>query len=282
MLISTGELIDYLRKSSKAQQTIAKLIKSIEKLETNAVDNAHEIGKALRKIQEPFAVLPDSEAKTMIDRWKSELADNLEAYVVENKRTFGINLESLLKEKGLQLSGNYPLLKAGIYTIELDFDKAVALIWYGPKEELMARSKLSTNAIAKQLEQVDESLTKRTLDVSSFLKNLNNAYKTVILRRGGKQGDHIPILNVLMEYVFSHQNKSFVIDPKKDNFKEYGRAYFSYDLYKVGKGIVFNQELLLVPATRATAVKRESYLWVPSDTDGNGDRCAYLFFRNVA
>ena len=280
MSISTSELMDYLRKSNKAQQTIGKLIRSIERLETNAVDNAHDIGKALGKVQEAFAVLPDGETKTMINRWKSELTDRLEAYVVDNKRAFGTSLESLLKEKGVQLSGNYPLLKAGIYTIELDFDKAVALIWYGPKEELMARSKLSATAVAKQLEYVDESLTKRLFDASSFLEHVYKAYQTVISRIGGKQGDHIPILNVLIECVFSHQNKSFAIDPRKENFKEYGRAYFSYDLYKVGKGVVFNRELLLVPATRATAVKRENYLWVPSDTDGNGDRCAYLFFRS--
>ena len=282
MSISTGELIDHLRKSNKAHQTIAKLIKSIQRLETDAVDNAHEIGKTVRRLQEALAVLPDGETKTLLARWESDIADRLQTYIGDNKRTFGINLESLLKEKGFQLSGNYPLLKAGIYVIELDFDKAVALIWYGPKEELMARTRLSPTAVAKQLEQVDESLNKSTFDANSFPESLYKAYNTVLSKIGGEQGDHIPILSVLMEYVFSQQNKSFVIDPKNENFKGYGRAYFSYDLYKAGKVIVFNQELLLVSATRATAGKRENFLWVPSDANGNGDRCAYLFFRKVA
>lgn len=282
MSISTRELVDYLRQSNKAYQTIAKLIKSIERLEANAVDNAHEIGKMVRRLQETLAVLPDGETKTSVTRWKCDVADRVQAYVTENRRAFGISLESLLKERGFQLSGNYPLLKAGIYTIELDFDKAVALIWYGPKEELMAHTRLSPTTVVKQLEQVDESLKKPTFDANSFPERVYRAYNTVLSRIGGQQGDHVPILSVLTEYVFSQQNKSFVIDPKKENFKGCGRAYFSYDLYKAGKVMVFNQELLLVPATRATAGKRENFLWVPRDNNGNGDRCAYLFFRKVA
>lgn len=282
MSISTSELKDYLLKSTKALQIITRLVKSIEELETNSVDNVYEIEKAMGKIEKASAsLLPDSETKRRIDGWVSELTGRLQADKAQSKRAFGIKLESLLQERGFELTGHYPTLKTGFYVIEVDFDKAQASIWYGPKEELMARSKLSTAEMVKQIEQVEKSLTGRPLDEEDFLKKLNEAYKNALSKIEGKEGDHAPILKVLVEFVFSEQDRSFSVDPRKENFKGYSRAYFSYDIYRLKKRRLLNKELSLVPATRATTGKREDFLWVPSDDRGNGDRCAYLFFREV-
>lgn len=282
MSISTSELKDYLLKSTKALQTITRLVKSIEELETNSVDNAYEIEKVIGRIEKASAsLLPDSETKRRIDGWVSDLTSHLQADKVESKRAFGIKLESLLQDRGFELTGHYPKLKTSFYIIEVDFDKEQASIWYGPKEELMARSKLSTAEVVKHIEQVEKSLTGRPLVEEDFLKRLNEAYKNALLKIEGKEGDHAPILKVLMEFVFSEQDRSFSVDPRRENFKGYGRAYFSYDIYRLKRRRLFNRELSLVPATRATTGKREDYLWVPSDDKGNGARCAYLFFREV-
>ena len=103
------------------------------------------------------AILSRDETKRLLELWKSEITNNLDDYKIENKRAFGVLLESILKERGFKLSGNYPFLKTGLYSIELDFEKAVAMIWYGPKEELMGTSKLSVEALANQLQKFDKS-----------------------------------------------------------------------------------------------------------------------------
>lgn len=282
MSISTSEMKDYLLKSTKALRTITRLVKSVEELEKNSVDNVYEIEKVMGRIEKASAsLLPDSEAKRRIEGWVSEITSRLQDDKVESKRTFGIKLENLLRDRGFELTGHYPILKTSFYIIEVDFDKAQANIWYGPEEELMAISKLSTAGVVKCIEQVEKSLTDRPLDEDDFLKKLNEAYKNALIKIEGKEGDHAPILKVLVEFVFSGQDRSFSVDPRKENFKGYGRAYFSYDIYRLKKRRFLNKELSLVPATRAKTGKREDFLWVPSDDKGNGDRCAYLFFREV-
>ena len=282
MFTSTTELRDYLAKSAKVFQRVGLLIKAIEALEKSPIDNVYRIEKLVDELQKAVVSLPlDDENKRRVESWLSARSSRLQADKDELRRAFGIKLEGFLKEQGFELKGQYPQLKAGLYTIEVDFDKAQTNIWYGPKQELMGRAKLSPSEVAKQVERTHKGLTGRPLNEESFLKKLHEAYLRTLSKMGRKEGEHAPILHVLAEYVFLEQDKKFYTDPRREHFKGYSRAFFSYDLYRLRQRRLLGKELSLVVATRADTVRRERFLWVPTDDKGNGTVYAYLYFREV-
>lgn len=282
MSISISDLKDDLLKYSKALQKITKLVKLLEKLESNPVDNVYDIEKTIGKIDKALIDLPsDNEIKRMLDAWISERMSRLQTDKEKNKRDFGRKLQSLLLEKGYELTGNYPNLRASLYTIELDFDTARAVIWYGPKEELLAKSKLQPEVITKQIEEIDKTLNDRPQNNDDFLDKLYRSYQYVLFKLGKKDKDYAPILNILTEYILLIQDRSFLTDPKKENLTGYGRAYFSYDIYRLGTRRFGNKELSLSIATRSHTHRRRDFLWIPRDDKGNGDRYAHLYFREV-
>jgi len=280
--VSTSELRDYLTKTGKALQTAIRLVKAIETLEKSPVDNVYRIEKLVGEVQKATAGLPpDGETKRRLDDWVAGCISRLQAHKGELRRAFGVSLESLLKGQGFELKGQYPELRAGFYSIEVDFDKAQASIWYGPKQELMGKARLSPSEVAKQVERTHKALTNRPLNEEGFLKRLHEAYLRTLSKIGRKEGEHAPILQVLAEYVFLEQDRRFYTDPRREHFKGYSRAFFSYDLYRLPTRRLLGRELSLVVATRANTVKRENFLWVPTDDRGNGTVYSYLFFREV-
>lgn len=282
MAVPTIELRDYLAKTGKALQTVTRLVKAIETLEKSPVDNVYRIERLVGEVQKATAGLPpDGETKRKLDDWLAGCTSRLQAHKGELRRAFGVSLEGLLKEQGFELKGQYPELRAGFYGIEVDFDKAQAGIWYGPKQELMGKARLSPSEVAKQVERTHKALTNRSLNEEGFLKRLHEAYLRSLSKMGRKEGEHAPILQVLVEYVFLEQDRRFYTDPRREHFKGYGRAFFSYDLYRLRQRRLLGRELSLVVATRANTVRRGSFLWVPTDDRGNGTVYAYLHFREV-
>lgn len=282
MSISTSELKEHLVESGKTLQTVTRLVKAIEMLEKDRINNVQQIEKLVGNLQKLVPSIPASgQTRQMVETWLSDCVSRLQSDKGEVKRNFGVALENMLKEKGLELKGQYPELKTGFFTIEVDFDKAQANIWYGPKQELMAKARLTPAEVARQLERVEKTLVGRSLNEETFLKRLYESYLRTLSRVGRKEGEHAPILQVLADYVFLEQDKRFYTDPKKEHFKGYGRAFFSYDLYRLHQRKLLGKELSLVVATRASTIRRESFLWVPTDDKGNGTVYAYLYFREV-
>jgi len=282
MSISTSELKEHLVESGKTLQTVTRLVKAIETLEKDRINNVQQIEKLVVNLQKLVPSIPASgQTRQMVETWLSDCVSRLQSDKGEVKRNFGVALENMLKEKGLQLKGQYPELKTGFFTIEVDFDKAQANIWYGPKQELMAKARLTPAEVDRQLERVEKTLVGRSLNEETFLKRLYESYLRTLSRVGRKEGEHAPILQVLADYAFLQQDKRFYTDPRKEHFKGYGRAFFSYDLYRLQQRKLLGKELSLVVATRANTVRRESFLWVPTDDKGNGTVYAYLYFREV-
>jgi hypothetical protein len=282
MSISTSELKEHLVESGKTLQTVTRLVKAIEMLEKDRINNVQQIEKLVGNLQKLVPSIPASgQTRQMVETWLSDCVSRLQSDKGEVKRNFGVALENMLKEKGLELKGQYPELKTGFFTIEVDFDKAQANIWYGPKQELMAKARLTPAEVARQLERVEKTLVGRSLNEETFLKRLYESYLRTLSRVGRKEGEHAPILQVLADYVFLEQDKRFYTDPKKEHFKGYGRAFFSYDLYRLHQRKLLGKELSLVVATRASTIRRENFLWVPTDDKGNGTVYAYLYFREV-
>lgn len=282
MGISTTQLKELLSKSVINIQEIVRSIKKIEVWEKDRYNNVYFIEKTINDLKNKLNTISASnDTRVIIENWLNEYCTRLESDKSELKRKFGIALENILKEKGIELKGQYPELKAGFYTIEVDFEKSKATIWYGPKQENMAQSRLSATEVAKQLENVDKILSQRTFNEEYFVKQIYESYKRTISRTGQKEGEYAPILQVLVDYVFLTQDKRFYTDPQKEYFKGYGRALFSYDLYRLHHRRILDKELSLVVATRANTLKRDSFLWVPTDDKGNGTVYSYIYFREA-
>lgn len=199
------------------------------------------------------------------------------------QQRFGTELEKELQKRGLSLSGHYPELKSGLFTIELDFEKWRSTLWYGPKQEHLTQCALSLAEIAKAIDNARGRLGSQLSNVD-FLERLQNAYQRVLIITGSKDGDRAPIIKVLSELAYLLQEPRFHRDPRREHYKSYSRADFSYDLFRVRHseaGNLFKQELRLVVATRAHTTRRPDFLWVPDDETGNGTVYSHLQFEEA-
>ena len=197
------------------------------------------------------------------------------------KKSFGQRLEQALQQLGFELKGHYPTLKVSFYTLKMDLDNNNVEIWYGPEQEKLDSSKLIPETIAQKLKNVHAQITQREFNDKTSLSNLYSAYKVAVYHKDGKIGDAAPITDVLSNLAFLIQNRRFKMNPVKENYREYGRVFFSYDLYRLKERRIGNLELGLVTATRAYTRKRSGFLWIPSNERGDGSYISHIKFREI-
>jgi hypothetical protein len=117
------------------------------------------------------------------------------------------------------------------------------------------------------------------LNEEELLQRIHSAYYRVV---GGKRGEPAPIIEVLAELAYLLQSQKFRQDPRKENYRSYGRADFSYDLYRVRKYQSSNlSRLRLNVATRIDTRRRANFLWVPDDESGKGTTYSKLVFEEA-
>lgn len=200
--------------------------------------------------------------------------------IIERSReAFGKRLYEELKKFGFELEGYYPFLKTSIYTIEVNFDKNTATIWYGPRQERLKICELFPENIARELNELHSFITKREFEDKIFLSRVFEAYESLAKVENRKVGDPLPIVKVLLRYIELSQN--FQEKSSVRNFARYGRVLFSYDLFRLRERKFKNYELELVTATRAYTRRKMDYLWIPADEKGNGVCVSHLRFRKT-
>jgi hypothetical protein len=173
------------------------------------------------------------------------------------------------------LEGQYPDLRAGLFTIGLDFDKGKANVWYGPKQENLGQCSLSVKEVAAKIKDIRSQIGSKIGEEELIKKIQEAAFRSM----GKDFKGAVPLTNILTELAFSIQSSKFRQDPKKENFESYSRADFSYDLFRIRQaqhGILTKQKLHLIVATRGHTRKREDFLWVPEDLRGKGTAYSHL------
>jgi len=163
----------------------------------------------------------------------------------------------------------------------MDLDNNSIEIWYGPEQEKLDTAKLIPETIKQKLKNAHAQITQRKFDDKTFLSNLYSAYKVAVYHNSEKIGDAAPVTNVLSNFAFLIQSRKFKMNPIKNNYRDYGRVLFSYDLYRLKEREIENLELNLVTATRAYTRKRSDFLWVPSNERGDGVYISHIKFREV-
>jgi gas vesicle protein len=271
-----------LSKEGTTIRNLLKSLKTIEKLQKDPINNLHKIKQEMGKAEKALESSKLEESfKNKIEQHINDIRSKIAAWEEEIKDKFGINLENELKKMGFELAGHYPLLKTSFYTLQVDLDNFKVIIWYGPQQERLDVARLVPAEVASKLRKIHESITQRPFDSKGFLSKIYEAYKASLYRLGKEMGDQVPISDVLLEYVLLIQDKKFRANPVKRNYREYGRVFFSYDLYRLKDRIMDNKELDLITATRAYTKHWYDFLWIPSNEKGEGIYISHIKFREV-
>ncbi len=277
------ELLKILSQKKKALTTLRKSIQRIEKLSMSEPSNSlHKINLEVDKIKKMIGqkTLDDfvtKEVKEYIQTKESQISYWRE----EAKKTLGLRLKEAFQKYNLEWEGVLPDIRIKFYKLHFDLDGNKVDVWYGPKQEKLFSMRLLPEKIAQKLYDVDTQITKKRFDDKSFLSYLWKSYKLAAFSNHQNIGDPVKISHVLLYFATLIQNKKFQIDPVKSNYSDYGRVFFSYDLYRLKERRLEeeNMELELKIATRAYTERREDFLWVPSNEKGDGSYFSHVVFR---
>ena len=268
------QLLKTLEVNQFAKSPLYKTLQKIARLETRRETNIGEIKSQLKKVDKLLSDLNGSASdrenvRKHLTKYKSELKETDDKI----RKEFGGELDKALKQLGLTLTGNYPTLKADLYTFKLNFETHKAVIWLGPEQEKLSECRLRASDVSKSLKKDIKDLG-TDFEQASFISKLQQAYQHI----SGEKGDSVPITSVLPELAFLLQKASFYQNPVQDNYRGYGRADFSYDLFRFGK-FALSQGMQLTVAVKQYTRRRQDFLWIPSNKRGEGSLYSHLQFK---
>jgi len=194
------------------------------------------------------------------------------------------DLEKRLKESGYPLSGHYPELLCGVFTISFETTARgmTANIYYGPKiARLSSIAGGDVEKVATAVVDAQKELEGSLIRGEEFLEMVLTAWTMAHSRRdtNGVPGP-LPVLEVLSELCFLRQTDRFRRNPIKAAFTPYGQVSFSYQLFLLEERESAGGELTLGIATREDVKNKES-LWVPRNLKGLGTHYSTLGFRRT-
>jgi len=281
-MTENSDIIKAVSKEKNNLQNMLKSIRNIEKLAQDPLGNLHKIKQDVVKIekalkQSSLGEFTKEGVRDHIQPTKSKIPEWDEQF----KRSFGQKLEDALRQEGFELRGHYPLLKVLFYTLEVRLENNNVILWYGPQQEKIETCKLIPEIVVQKLKKNHDKITQRNFEDKLFFSNLYEAYRMAVYKNEKTIGGSLPISKVLQWHAFLIQDKKFKTNPTKKSYKEYGRVFFSYDLYRLKERRIENHELSLITATRAYTKQRSNFLWIPSNEKGDGNYISHIKFREV-
>ncbi|MEN9979013.1 MAG: hypothetical protein ABIK38_01530 [candidate division WOR-3 bacterium] len=275
-----------LKELARRSQLLVKRLNSYQVLLQEPVANAHERARALAEIEKLGNGFPDGEVRQKLLAWLDSERAQVEEAKSEFRFEFGKRLIAGLEGSGLVVRGQLPVLRIGFFTIRADFERGRATIFWGPEiEEIKSGIPLEPVGLARLVRSYQESLkAKGVREPEEFLARLLAAYRRRCTAEGLAEGERVLLSDLLAELVLLSQPESFRVDPVRENFVEYPRIRFSYDLYllkRSGVRAVAGQELRLTVANFDATAKKSRALWVPDSEEGDGTYYSYIAFVPV-
>jgi len=262
-----GILLKELERYAKEPERYAFVLK--ERL--LALDRSSE---DLREFEE----LPDR-----LSRLSSELSSFVEQELQRARSTVTTALARDLGQKGLELSGNFPLLSCGVLTLEFAFQAGGKVtLYFGPRIEKLQQVPIESEAIAKAVLSLYGDLEGEGFDEGAYIGTLFKAYHVARHVLGCEAERPVPITDIMFQTAILKQDKKFRNDPVRTNFAGYGRTRFAYDLSRTKIRSIDNFELHLTVASMEQTKHPETHLWVPqSPKSPKGTHFSMLAFRQV-
>jgi hypothetical protein len=272
------DLIEDLTRQQKSIRLVVQRLQRLSRLDEDRKENMPALVIEVARLEKSGVLTRDGEAATRkLTDWLEQYKGVLRSEALEMQKHLGSDLERPLAELGLTLSGQYPTLKAGLFTIETDFDHFKAIIWYGPRQERLAQCPLTARRIVEQVAQSKANLGSG-LPSQEITEKIRDAYYEVA---GAKRGEPAAIGDVLatLAKVFETGMSS------RSTPRTYTRADFSYDLFRIrqsGAKSLQQSRLHLTVATRVHTKRRSGFLWVPEDETGRGTTYSHLRWEELS
>lgn len=270
------ELIRGLKKNC---QDLEKSLVKYEKDRSRAGLSPYDRERSVAKISELAGALPDGEAKKSLHAWLESEKKAVETAKDDFRYDFGQELKKLCDSEGFAVKGQYPLLRIGLYTLKLNFEFGRAELFFGPEiDKIKTGLPLDPAALSSYIKNYHRELQPGDFDAAGFGRELRDAYRRKIGFAGKPAAEKIPILEVFREMVISRQKPQFLADPRKENYREYPRVLFSFELYRLRQADVPGLDLHLFTATFDATADRQAALWVPDNENGDGTYYSHLAF----
>jgi hypothetical protein len=268
------QLIKRLESEKSSKSQVYKQIQELSRLDADQVGNLTKIKEKIKKISKFLDQSTESiSGKELIIVGLQRYQEELNEAESQNRRQFGITLRKELLYLSLELTGQYPTLKAGLFTFKIPSAGSKVTIWYGSEQEKLAECNLKANEVKQKLERILQDLgTNQNQDI--FIDKLKQAYS----RAQDRDTATVPIIRVLPELAFLLQGERYYQDPCKENYRSYSRADFSYDLYRFGKSAL-TRGLQLTVAIKQYTRSRHDFLWIPNNNRGEGTAYSHLQFK---
>ncbi|MGB9742348.1 MAG: hypothetical protein ACP5JB_06220 [candidate division WOR-3 bacterium] len=279
-------LVAILKELSNQTQQLVKKLVAYERLLNEPVPNAYERERLLNEVERIGAGFAGNELRQQLLDWVQAERSRVEEAKAEFRFEFGKKLLLGLEGSGLEVGGQLPLVRAGFFFIRADFVSGRATVYWGPEiEQLKTGVKLEPLALAKLVRAYYESLIRDGIkEPQEFLSRLFEGYRRVCHARDLTAGERILLIDLLAELVLMMQPERFRVNPVKENFVDYPRVRFSYDLYllrRSGVRVVGGQELRLTVANFDATTRKTKALWVPDNEAGEGTYYSYISFVPV-
>ncbi len=277
----TDNLIQSLEHLSKRSIKLLKAIREYMKLNEHPVENAYILEKKMMTISSLAEDLLSSDIKGSLLGWLEEQRKVIGQGKDEMKFQFGNRLRELCRGGGIEVRGQYPLLRLGLYTLKLNFELGEATLYFGPEiEKIRTKIPVQAEVIYEMMAKHRHDIATNDAELGDVASGIQVAYERCTRRDGKTYGEKMLIMEVLQEYVFMKQSKSFTIDARRQNFREYPRSKMSFMLYQLRNSGNTARGMHLHVATFDATVDKAKALWVPDDEEGAGTHYEYITFES--
>jgi hypothetical protein len=124
-------------------------------------------------------------------------------------------------------------------------------------------------------------LKKAEFKPDAFLRVLSEAYEDRLRALSLMPASRVYLVELLGHLAFARQPKKFAVNPSRENFQEYSRIQFGYDLFRLkqsGRLAIGDRHLQLSVATFDSTTEKGKSIWVPDSEAGAGTYYSYLSF----
>lgn len=265
-----NDIVDRFGAFKKKVDAIHKALLQIRRLDPERLRHLKLLRRSAAKVPSLITTLSEAtKERDALVSWLEQYKAELDAAPAQLQEQLGPALESELRLMGVTLKGQYPRLRAGLFTILIDFANLKATLWYGPQQERIGECQLDAAEIARLIKVTQESLGSG-LPPEEFLDRLYSVYQ----REAATAQESIRITSLLDGIASAIQQTRCGNDPRSTNCRPYGRADFSYDLFRCR-----SPRIHLTVATRSHTRTRRDFLWVPTNAEGEGNTYSYLKFE---
>lgn len=198
-----------------AQKKLKDMNAAAQKLYKTAVKDT-ESGdlRDLKKTLASFSELLENQAALVASM--QEMADSFDSRAYLESGDFARQMLALCQEKGVDVTGEYPVYEMFPYRIKFDTENQDI---YLDKKKVPSMRPAS---VVQTVKAGQERLTKASFNAAAFLNELSDAYDLALLKLGKKSGYDL-YLTTLYKFLV----------PMSRSRKEYDMQSFAYDLARL-------------------------------------------------